>query len=125
MQSRLRAELLEAFPDDSVEPTVEDLNALPYLEAIVRETLRFNPPVELTARVAEGDDVIPLDREYLGKDGKARKHIECAILLHHTLRKWLILRTVHRVKKGDNFLIPIKVINRSKDVWGPDAEEFK
>jgi cytochrome P450 len=76
MQSRLRAELLGAFPDDSVAPTVEALNALPYLEAIVRETLRFNPPIDLTARVAEGDDVIPLDHEYIGKDGKARKHIE-------------------------------------------------
>jgi cytochrome P450 len=76
MQSRLRAELLGAFPDDSVEPTVEALNALPYLEAIVRETLRFNPPVEGTSRVAEGDDIILLDREYIGKDGKARKHIE-------------------------------------------------
>jgi cytochrome P450 len=76
IQSRLRAELLEAFPDDSVEPTVEALNALPYLEAIVRETLRFNPPVELTIRVAEEDDAIPLDHEYIGKDGKAKKHIE-------------------------------------------------
>jgi cytochrome P450 len=76
VQSRLRAELLEAFPDDSMEPTVEALNALPYLEAVVSETLRFNPPVELTSRVAEGDDVIPLNHEYIGKDGTARKHIE-------------------------------------------------
>jgi hypothetical protein len=33
--------------------------------------------------------------------------------------------TIHRVKKGDNFDIPIKVINRSKDIWGPDADEFR
>jgi cytochrome P450 len=76
MQSRLRAELLEAFPDDSVEPTVEALNALPYLEAIIRETLRFNPPFDVTYRVAEEDDIILLDHEYIGKDGKARKQIE-------------------------------------------------
>jgi cytochrome P450 len=76
VQSRLRAELMEAFPDDSVEPTVEALNALPYLEAVVRETLRFNPPVDFTARVAEADDIIPLEHEYIGKDGKPRKHIE-------------------------------------------------
>jgi cytochrome P450 len=81
MQARLRAELLEAFPDDSMEPTVEALNALPYLEAIVRETLRFHPPIDLTARVAEGDDVIPLNHEYIGKDGKPRKHIEW-VLVH-------------------------------------------
>jgi cytochrome P450 len=76
IQSRLRAELLRAFPDDSVEPTVEALNALPYLEAIIRETLRFNPPLDVLYRVAEADDIIPLDHEYIGKDGKARKQIE-------------------------------------------------
>jgi len=59
-----------------VEPTVESLNASPYLEAVVRETLRFTPPVEMTSRVAEGDDVIPVDSEYIGREGKVRRHIE-------------------------------------------------
>lgn len=68
--------MLAAFPDDNVEITVESINALPYLEAVVRETMRFHPPVEVTARVAQGDDLIPLDREFIGRDGKARKHIE-------------------------------------------------
>ncbi|KIM28541.1 hypothetical protein M408DRAFT_23593 [Serendipita vermifera MAFF 305830] len=104
MQSRLRAELLDAFPDDNVEVTIESLSALPYLEAVVRETMRYHAPVELSSRVAEGDDLIPLDREFIGRDGKARKHIQ--------------------VKKGDTFMIPIILMNRSKEVWGPDADEF-
>lgn len=76
MQSRLRNELLVAFPDDEGDMTVESINSLPYLEAVVRETLRFHPPIELAARVAQEDDLIPLDHEFIGKDGKARKHIE-------------------------------------------------
>lgn len=30
-----------------------------------------------------------------------------------------------RVKKGDQFMIPIMIMNRLKEVWGEDAEEFK
>ncbi|KIM28538.1 hypothetical protein M408DRAFT_16272 [Serendipita vermifera MAFF 305830] len=104
VQSRLRNELFAAFPDDNVEITVESINALPYLEAVVRETMRFHPPVEVTARVSQGADIIPLEHEFIGKDGKPRKHIE--------------------VKKGDHFIIPIILMNRSRDVWGPDADEF-
>jgi cytochrome P450 len=29
------------------------------------------------------------------------------------------------VRKGDHFIIPIGVINRSKDIWGPDADDFR
>lgn len=104
MQSRLRQELLEAFPDEDGEVTIESLNALPYLEAVVRETLRYHSPVGWIEREAEEDDVIPLDHEFIGRDGKSRKQI--------------------RVKKGDNFIIPTGIMNRSQDVWGPDADEF-
>ena len=30
-----------------------------------------------------------------------------------------------RVSKGDTIFIPILVINRSKEIWGEDALEFK
>ncbi|CAG8666971.1 17065_t:CDS:2, partial [Acaulospora colombiana] len=77
VQSRLRQELLEAFPvDNTPEVTVEALNALPYFEAVVRETLRFYPPVEFTARVAEHDDVIPVAKPFEGADGVMRDHIQ-------------------------------------------------
>ncbi|KAG8821238.1 hypothetical protein FRC19_008097 [Serendipita sp. 401] len=104
-QTRLRQELIEAFPlDDSVPVTIESLNALPFLEAVVRETLRYHPPVEMSARVAEGDDIIPLDKPYMDRDGNLRDHIE--------------------VKKGDHFIIPIMVMNRSTEIWGPDGEVY-
>lgn len=94
VQSRLRAELLQAFPLQSVKselgdvvelaseidgqamPSVEDLNSLTYLDAVVRETLRFHPPVENTFRVAIKDDVIPLDKPFTRLDGQVRDYIE-------------------------------------------------
>jgi cytochrome P450 len=76
IQSQLRAELLQAFPDDSVPVTVESLNGLTYLDAVVREILRFHPVIEICARQAQTDDVMPLEKGFVGRDGKFRDHIE-------------------------------------------------
>jgi cytochrome P450 len=37
----------------------------------------------------------------------------------------LLLIGLNRVKKGDRIFIPVLVINRMKEVWGNDADEFK
>jgi cytochrome P450 len=52
MQERLRNELLEKFP--ATDPDWDQINsaeALPYLDAVVHETLRFYPAVTDTVRV--------------------------------------------------------------------------
>ncbi|THH14731.1 hypothetical protein EW146_g5637 [Bondarzewia mesenterica] len=102
IQSKLRAELL-AHPTDT--PTMDELNSLPYLDAVVREALRLHAPVGSTDRVAVQDDVIPLNMEFVDKDGVRRKEI--------------------RVAKGDIIYIPIRILNRSVEFWGEDAHEFK
>lgn len=81
VQSRLRSEILEApIPrcpgDDDVhtgslsEKVFDTLNHLPFLDAVVRETLRLHAPIPSTMRVAVQDDVIPLDTPYIGLDGR-------------------------------------------------------
>ncbi|KAJ8096179.1 hypothetical protein PM082_000087 [Marasmius tenuissimus] len=101
-QSKLRAELA-SLPTDS--PSIDKLSALPYLDAVIRETLRILAPVQTTIRKATKDDVIPLSKPFLDRYGRE----------HDTLQ----------VKKGQNILIPIIAINKDKSLWGQDAEEFK
>jgi len=100
-QTRLRAELLSVQTDS---PTMDELNALPYLDCVVREALRVHPPVVSTGRVATQDDVVPLDTPWTDKYGN----------VHETLR----------VIKGQHVMIPIMAMNRDKGIWGPDAAEF-
>lgn len=48
---------------------MDELAALPYLDMVVRETLRLHAPVASTMRVATRDDVIPLNKPFIGQDG--------------------------------------------------------
>ncbi|KAF9236872.1 cytochrome P450 [Melanogaster broomeanus] len=100
-QTKLREELLSADTDT---PSMDDLMALPYLDAVVRETLRVHPPVPSTVRVAMKDDVLPLEKPFTDKHGVVHDGI--------------------RINKGDTLVIPILAMNRSEELWGPDAHEF-
>src|SRR5579863_3336907 len=66
VQAKLRAELRTCTTDT---PTMEQLNALPYLEAVVREALRLYAPVSTTQRIAMHDAEIPLQKPYKDKRG--------------------------------------------------------
>ncbi|KAI1785120.1 cytochrome P450 [Ganoderma leucocontextum] len=102
MQQRLREELL-AVPTDV--PTMEDLNALPYLDLIVRETLRLHSPVTLTSCVAMRDDVLPLSTPLTDVSGNVLNELP--------------------ILEGQRIFIPILALHTSKQVWGEDALEFK
>lgn len=51
IQDDLRAEVRTLFHEDDETPSYEDINALPLLNNVVRETLRLIPPVPTTSRV--------------------------------------------------------------------------
>lgn len=102
VQSKLRAELLSV---ETERPTMEELNALPYLDAVVRETLRKNSVLDTTFRIAAKDDVIPLATPFVDRRGVERKEI--------------------RIKRGEQISINITAANRDKPVWGEDSFEFK
>jgi cytochrome P450 len=55
---------------------MEELNALPYLDCVVREALRVHPPVISTGRIAMQDDVVPLATPWTDANGT----------MHETLR---------------------------------------
>ena len=50
VQSKLRAEVLEAQGGDHTDLAYDDLIKLPYLDAVCRETLRVYAPVTLSTR---------------------------------------------------------------------------
>ncbi|KAI5118119.1 hypothetical protein M0805_008028 [Coniferiporia weirii] len=100
-QARLRAELL-AVPSDT--PSADALGALPFLDAVVRETLRLHAAVPSTIRIAMRDDVIPLSEPFVDTNGQKQTEI--------------------RISKGAGIFIPILAMNRTKAIWGADADEF-
>ncbi|KAH9951981.1 cytochrome P450 [Amylocystis lapponica] len=102
VQQKLREELLSV---DTDAPDMDQLNALPYLDAVVRETMRVHSPVPSTMRVAARDDVIPLSTPVVDVHGQVHDSI--------------------KVDKGQNIFISITAVNRAKALWGEDAFEFK
>ncbi|KAL4079902.1 cytochrome P450 [Scleroderma yunnanense] len=102
IQTKLRTEL-QAF---SGEPNYDQLNNnLPYLDAVVHETLRLRSPVNELVRVATEDDVIPLSEPVRTRSGELVDSISVA--------------------KGTRVGISVAGMNRSSAVWGPDAKVFR
>lgn len=75
LQARLRAELRQVQTDS---PSVDDLSPeqLPFLEAVVRETMRLHAAVSSVIRVATKDDVIPFAEPFVDKTGKVCREIQ-------------------------------------------------
>jgi cytochrome P450 len=112
IQARLRDEL-RAFPlptapvgNSPLNPeALAALDKLPLLDAVVRESLRLYAPLPTTIRTATVDSVLPLATPYLDRHGVSHAEL--------------------RVSKNDPIIIPILLLNRSKELWGPDAHEWK
>ncbi|KAJ6516736.1 cytochrome P450 [Mycena vitilis] len=102
VQATLRTEL-QAMGTDN--PSLDALNALPYLDKVVREVMRLYAPVGVTNRMAMRDDVIPLGTPYTDTRGVQHDSIIVA--------------------KGQMIYVPVRAVNCDPRIWGPDAAEFK
>ncbi|XP_072541147.1 sterol 26-hydroxylase, mitochondrial-like isoform X1 [Salminus brasiliensis] len=56
-QDTLYQEVVSTIKGDKI-PTVEDINNMPYLKAVIKETLRMYPVVPINARLLTGSDAI-------------------------------------------------------------------
>jgi cytochrome P450 len=108
-QTKLRAELRSVSIGDPLSPTpeeVETISKLEYLDAVLRESLRLHAPITSTMRVCGRDaDSVPVSTPFTDRNGH--------------------LRTSIPLKRGDIISVPLQAINRSRSIWGPDAEEFR
>jgi len=93
---------------DSEYAHLDAIEALPFLDGVVRETLRLRPAVHSTIRTAMENDTIPISSSIVLRDGKEVKPSEGI-----------------PIRKGTYVHIPIEGLNMSDDIWGPDTTEFK
>ncbi|EMD31784.1 hypothetical protein CERSUDRAFT_119362 [Gelatoporia subvermispora B] len=103
IQQKLREEVAQYAGSD---PTWDELTyGLPYLDAVVQETLRLHAPLPEFNRVALADDVVPLSTPLQTSKGAFVDRLHIA--------------------RGETVRIPVGFMNCSEALWGPDAKEFK
>ncbi|KAI0752821.1 cytochrome P450 [Daedaleopsis nitida] len=84
--------------------TVADFEAMPYLQAVLKEILRFYPAVPHTFRQSLHDDVLPLSKPITTRSGKTVSEIP--------------------IRAGLRLILSVCAYNREKDVFGEDAHLF-
>ena len=120
IQVKLRHKLL-SVPTDN--PSMDELNDIPYLDAVVREALRLYAPVPVTLRVAVKDDILPLGSPIRTTKGELIDSIQ--FVTGYPFEVEPLIPYACRIRKGQTILIPILAINRSQKIWGADARVFR
>ncbi|WVQ71929.1 hypothetical protein IAR50_001471 [Cryptococcus sp. DSM 104548] len=100
IQAKVRAEILECA--ETLTP--EQIDELPYLDAVVKEIMRCNPSLPGTVRTATRDDIIPLAVPVKMSDGATANEI--------------------RIRKGQLVHVPIDHLHACTHIWGPTANQF-
>ena len=129
-QSKLREEVTKAHKEYG-DLDYDKLQSLPYLDAVCRETLRVYPPGSSVTREYVATSILfSTLRQYL--------FISFLFVFYRALKDTMIplqfpikskdgLSDIDEVfvPKGTEIYISILGANRSKIIWGEDAEEWK
>ncbi|RPD55321.1 cytochrome P450 [Lentinus tigrinus ALCF2SS1-7] len=105
VQAKLRGEVQQAQEQFGGQIPFDELMALPYLDAVCRETLRLHAPLTLSNRQARKDTILPLSEPIRGLDGKVMTELA--------------------IPKGTTFFLNLRACNTNKALWGDDALEWK
>ncbi|KAI0786740.1 cytochrome P450 [Abortiporus biennis] len=106
VQDKLREEILKASNNSGAENlSYDEIVDLPYLDTICRETLRLYPPVGLIFKETNEDTILPFSKPIVGIDGSLISEIP--------------------VPKGTKVFVGITASNRTPELWGEDALEWK
>jgi len=108
-QKILREEIREikrsVIARGDVDLTIQDIDSMKYLAAVMKETLRYRSIVHLIQREATKDDIIPLSTPLKSKNGEIITSIP--------------------VSKGQRCFLGVSVYNLLKSVWGEDADQWR
>ncbi|KAG8750917.1 cytochrome P450-dit2, partial [Ceratobasidium sp. 423] len=103
VQVKLREEIREYFENNPDDTHHDGLLELPYLDAVVRETLRLHGPVPFINRICEEDTILPLLYPVETPSGKINSI---------------------PIKKGTRVFMSLSASNRYGRIWGERAHEF-
>ncbi|CAE6403032.1 unnamed protein product [Rhizoctonia solani] len=106
VQSKLRAEVRGAHRLYGKNLDYDQLNSLPYLDAVCRESLRLHAPGFFLDRVAIKDWTLPLHYPARSKDGET------------------MIMNIH-IPKGTTLHVSLGAANRDERTWGNDARVFR
>ncbi|KAG8795727.1 cytochrome P450-dit2 [Ceratobasidium sp. 428] len=104
IQVRLREEIRTYFKEHQDDANHDALLELPYLDAVVRETLRVYGPVSSIVRQSQVDTVIPLEYPIETPTGKI---------------------TSIPIKKDTRVVMNVVMANRYEKIWGEQADQFR
>ncbi|EPQ55474.1 cytochrome P450 [Gloeophyllum trabeum ATCC 11539] len=109
IQTRLRKEIRETEArvraSGQAELDLSDVESMPYLQAVLKESMRIHPAVGRIIRIAGGDKVIPLSRPLRLNSGNVVNELA--------------------VPHGTKLALSISAYNsRDPDIWGDDADKF-
>jgi len=108
MQERLRQEIRIAESNlrrqGKTEFTASDFETMPYLIAVLKESLRFNSVPYHIYKQSTGDDVLPLSEPITTTSGEVITELP--------------------IPKGLKIILSIAGYNRNKDVFGLDSHTF-
>ncbi|GAB1520141.1 hypothetical protein RhiTH_003214 [Rhizoctonia solani] len=106
IQSKLRDEIRRAHHFYGKNLDYDQLNSLPYLDAVCRESLRLHAPVFFLDRVAMKDWILPLHYPARSAEGRA------------------MMLNIH-VPKGATLHVSLGAANQDRRTWGDDAKVFR
>ncbi|KAL0063168.1 hypothetical protein AAF712_009962 [Marasmius tenuissimus] len=99
-QEKVRQEIIKA----DATGTAPNPDKLEYLNAHIKETLRWYPSAPYADRVAYEDTVLPLSQPLNTSSGRVITQLP--------------------IRKGQTIYLGLASFNRNPDVWGPDANVF-